>query len=931
MLLRILLLFFCLIITFVPQGQNNNQSEGYLHAYKTAEKFYNAARPTESTDSIALSNYAKVISILKKSKANDSILFDSYLKSGIISMSYNMNNQSLQFFSGSVLLKKNSTHIPDSLLFKSYLFTGNVYHNMLNMDSALFYYNKAENIISIYPSISEAERLYNQTGALYYETGDYKKSITYFEKALSITKKQIPLNTYFVVNYENNIASAYRKTGNIDRALAIYKSLFAYNINKDELRHNIGVSFLENGNYNQAIFYLKQLQNKNQSAFNDLARTYILLHNNDSAHYYLNASLKLQVDMHTTRKSIEYAYTLKYMGDVMMAQNQSDFALSNYQQAIIQSDPDFNDTSMIQNPKSFFGLHQSFFLFDALIAKAAAFHNKYVVKKDIAILKNSFATYSSALELARHVGQMYNSDESRLFLKKNVDSIYKVSVEVALQLYEASKDARYVQTAFKYIEDDKASVLQADLHELELSSIEGLPKDLLQEEKKLKSIISSLNNTASQSKDSALNKRLLSQIEDKELLLSTVQGKLNDDPSYYKLKFNPVDVNIQTIQHDLIQKDEAVISYYYTNKRLLCFYITKESFGYTSNILQDRMPGIILKLRNELDAQEQGDMETINKISTSLYAYLIQPVAPFIQDKKHLVIIPYNEISYVPFEILTNPVTNELLLNSFATSYNYSVNFLQRYKTGNINYKVLSFAPFNTATSDAKKYPILKESGDEVSGLTGKAFLSKEATKENFLKSAFQYPIIHLATHAIVDNTVPLLSFIAFYPLITDSVLKNNLYESEIYNLDLNNNQLVILSACETGNGRMINGEGIMSLSRAFFYAGCKSVVTSLWKADDVATAFITKHIHKYLEKGYAKDEALQKAKSDYLKSDDIDARFKTPGYWATLELTGDFNSIGKKSHFQLYLIIVSILIVLFLIIAVARKSMRVRFFYRYS
>src|SRR5450432_3722550 len=104
MFLRIFLLFCCLIITFVPQGQNNNQSEDYLHAYKTAEKFYNAATPTESTDSIALSSYARVISILKKSKANDSILFDSYVKSGIISMSYNRNNQSLQFFLESVLL-----------------------------------------------------------------------------------------------------------------------------------------------------------------------------------------------------------------------------------------------------------------------------------------------------------------------------------------------------------------------------------------------------------------------------------------------------------------------------------------------------------------------------------------------------------------------------------------------------------------------------------------------------------------------------------------------------------------------------------------------------------------------------------------------------------------------------------------------------------
>lgn len=920
MFLRIFLFLFCLVITFVPQSQNTNQAADYLHLYKTAEKLYNSETPTESTDSIALSNYLKVISNLQKNKANDSILFDCYVKSGIISMSYARNNQSLHFFLESISLKKNSSHIPDSLLFRSYLFTGNVYHNMLNMDSALYYYNEAENIISIYPAISEAERLYNQTGVLYYETGDYKKSITYFEKALSIVKKQVPLNKYFVVNYENNIASAFRKTGEIDQALSVYKSLLIYNINKDELLHNIGVSFLETGNYNQAIFNLKQVKNNSQSRFNDLGRAYILSHNNDSALYYLNASLKLQNNLHGTQKSIEYAYTLKYLGDIMIEHNQTEQAIRNYHQAIIQADPDFNDTIAIQNPQSFYGLHQSFFLFDALIAKAAAFEKKYIEEKDVTQMKNSFGTYSSALELARHVERMYNSDESRLFLKKNVDSVYKVAVEIGLQLYEASKDTSYIAKVLKYIEDEKASVLQADLHELELSSIEGLPKDLLQKEKKLKLIISSLNNTVSQSNDTTLNNKLLSQIQDNELQLSTVQAKLNDNPSYYKLKFNPVDVNIQTIQNDLIQKDEAVISYYYTNKRLLCFYITKENFGYTSEVRDNNMTGMILKLRNELDAQEQGDKEIINETSTQLYNYLIQPVAKFLEHKKHLVIIPYNEISYVPFEILIDSVSNELLLNRFATSYNYSVNFLQRYKTDHIDYKVLSFAPFNKTTADAKKYPTLKESQDEVSGLPGDTFLSEQATKESFLKSAFQYPIIHLATHAIVDNTEPLKSFIAFYPLQKGAVLKNNLYESEIYNLDLKNNQLVILSACETGNGQMISGEGVMSLSRAFFYAGCKSVVTSLWKADDVSITFITKRMHEYLMKGYAKDEALQRAKSDYLKSDDIDPRFKTPAYWGTLILTGDFNSIVKKNNYSNVLIILAILGIIITIIILIMK-----------
>ena len=115
---------------------------------------------------------------------------------------------------------------------------------------------------------------------------------------------------------------------------------------------------------------------------------------------------------------------------------------------------------------------------------------------------------------------------------------------------------------------------------------------------------------------------------------------------------------------------------------------------------------------------------------------------------------------------------------------------------------------------------------------------------------------------------------------------------------------LVILSACETGKGRLISGEGVMSLSRAFSYAGCPSVITSLWKAEDNATAFIMQQLHKSLQQGLNKDEALQKAKLDYLKSDKIEARFKTPDFWANLILVGDPSGIYKsKSQLTYWLV----------------------------
>jgi hypothetical protein len=108
----------------------------------------------------------------------------------------------------------------------------------------------------------------------------------------------------------------------------------------------------------------------------------------------------------------------------------------------------------------------------------------------------------------------------------------------------------------------------------------------------------------------------------------------------------------------------------------------------------------------------------------------------------------------------------------------------------------------------------------------------------------------------------------------------------------MNATKLMIISACETGKGEWVNNEGVISLARAFTYAGCSSVVNSLWKADDQATAAILKKFHFYLQQGLTKSRALQKAKLDYLQTNTI---YKNPGYWSGLVLIGDTAPLYKK------------------------------------
>jgi CHAT domain-containing protein len=383
-------------------------------------------------------------------------------------------------------------------------------------------------------------------------------------------------------------------------------------------------------------------------------------------------------------------------------------------------------------------------------------------------------------------------------------------------------------------------------------------------------------------------------------------------------------LNLDSLQQKLIATDEVILSYYYTKDSLLCFYITQNDVGFTSILLRNNLFTSVVELRKELENPDASNRKLLEDKSVALFSDLISPVYEKIKNKRHLIIVPYNEIGYVPFEMLQVKNTGSLLLNSFAISYNYSINFITDEKMDKKSaYTVLAMAPFAERGNSLMAMPSLPASADEINNLPGKKIIGAAANRTAFISLSGKYPVIHLATHAVVNDLNPLTSYIEFYGLKNDADTLHRLYETEIYNLDMKAAKLVILSACETGSGVLVNGEGVISLSRAFSYAGCRSVITSLWKADDVATAFIIKRVHFYLQKGDAKDEALQKAKIDYLKNESIEARFKTPAYWAHLVLIGDHSALVAAS-FRWDIILLVISVFFLLLFAIKKRRNRI-------
>jgi CHAT domain-containing protein len=166
-----------------------------------------------------------------------------------------------------------------------------------------------------------------------------------------------------------------------------------------------------------------------------------------------------------------------------------------------------------------------------------------------------------------------------------------------------------------------------------------------------------------------------------------------------------------------------------------------------------------------------------------------------------------------------------------------------------------------------------------------KVFVGREADEKSFKALAPTYSAIHLATHGVLDNRDPLYSHLLLTKTEGDVENDGSLEAREIMNMRLNAD-LAVLSACETGNGRISPGEGVIGMSWAFFVAGTRSMVVSHWRVNSESTSQLMKDFYQALarrrDRGN-KSEALGEASIRLLK----DPRYRHPFYWAGFVLLG--------------------------------------------
>jgi CHAT domain-containing protein len=401
---------------------------------------------------------------------------------------------------------------------------------------------------------------------------------------------------------------------------------------------------------------------------------------------------------------------------------------------------------------------------------------------------------------------------------------------------------------------------------------------------------------------------------------------------FYELKYSKSILSAREVCSKL--KGNDVIVEYFINENdssieLYTFLMGKNKLEFKKQILPSKFNYWVEDIFQFMSDSEflltkNRDAKEFSTSSFNLYRYLIQPYENEL-NKKNITIIPDGKLCYIPFDVLLTSLPdttkniefNELnyLIKNYTFNYANSANLLvnSNLNKKKNNNKTGAFAPIyqngdfiDYAGQQIQLIPLpgIQKEVEKIEKLVNcELFTGNDATEDNFRKNAENFDILHLAMHAFVNDSVPALSSFAFTQTKSDDLLKNGLLNTaDIYNLQLNAN-LTVLSSCNTGTGSLQKGEGIMSLARGFLYAGCPSIIMSLWEVEDNSGTAIITSFYKHLKRGKAKDEALRDAKLEYLES--VNSRLAHPHYWSGFISLGNDKPMFVSYDFYFFIVLI--------------------------
>ncbi len=331
----------------------------------------------------------------------------------------------------------------------------------------------------------------------------------------------------------------------------------------------------------------------------------------------------------------------------------------------------------------------------------------------------------------------------------------------------------------------------------------------------------------------------------------------------------------------LLPDSTLLVEYFVTDEATTLWSVSRENIEVKrtagGNVMEEKIRQFRTALESHLSFEEE---------SRTLYQWLIEPFEKSIDEAKHLVIVPHGILHYVPFAALED-AKKAFLIEKVSLSYAPSSTVLgyclekgdalsreKRKRVLALGNPDLGGTRFNLEYAEKEVLTLRRVFNDVDS------FFGKEATEEVIRRHASEYDVLHFACHGVFEAAGPLFSAVLLSP---DDQDDGRLEAHEIFGLTLRS-ELVTLSACESGLSHITAGDEIVGLTRSFLFAGTPSILTSLWKVEDLSTAVMIKRFYRYWDEGNSKAESLRLAQ--ILVKNNVNSH---PGAWAAFCITGDF------------------------------------------
>lgn len=781
--------------------------------------------------------------------------------------------------------------------------------NLGRNDEAVEVLQQAEQLFGQEETVHKAY-CYGTLGLAHGTTKNNQLAIQYHEKALSLWRKLLGRDAVEVGNTFNNLGLLYTVEQPLqaliyfNRAKPIYESKLGSDHKKTSLLLiNMAFANLEQEEYDVALDLLNEVQeiyerkypgeNINKAfVMSIIGRVFLQKEELDKALNYQYQALEIYISL-LGEKHPDVANTYFLIGKIHQKKGDFELAVQFNQQSIYANLASKSFESLYDLPvlEDYFNAD---ILLSSLSAKARTLEALHFEKTlNTRDLKGAIDTYKLCDDLVSIIRRKRLNEQDKLRLGEISKDVYENGIRLALTLSEQSfKRREYLETAFEFCERSKSSVLLEAITETKAKKFSGIPEELLNLEDSLKDEISYIEQKLAQpenAEDRTLKDLLfVYQKEYREFI-----GKLEVEyPEYYDLKYSHSLATVQEIQNNLDDKS-ALLSYYIATDEIFIFIITKKGIRAVTKEKSKQFDKHANSLRNAIKYNVTSAFVASSK---GLHEQLIPKLSKSITE---LVILPDGVLGTIPFEALIDPesestdyATAPFLIRDYHVSYDYSATLFTQRETNDdeTDAKILLIAPVSFGDNEVQM-ATLPGSEKEIMEIrylfmgTSSAptvKLNGDASETNLkLEDLDKYKYLHFATHGLVNESEPALSRIFLSPGKGED---GSLYAGEIYNLKINAD-LVTLSACETGLGKVTKGEGVVGLSRALQYAGAKNIIVSLWQVADASTSQMMIEFYKYNlsndHHGY--NTALRQAKLSLLNSEE----YNRPYYWAPFILVG--------------------------------------------